>query len=75
MLGSFFSLSVGKNNCSTSNTATDSSVQTSASRLLSLMVVGGKTIIIMDGSETPNSLTTAVSLHQVDFQLPAMAKN
>lgn len=53
MLGSFFSFSVGKNNCWTSSTATDSSAQTSATRLLSLMVVGGKTTIIKGGSETP----------------------
>lgn len=54
MLGSFFSPSQLANNCSTSNTATDSSGQTSARRLLSLMVVGGgKTTIIEDGSGTP----------------------
>lgn len=42
------------NNCSTSNSATDISVQTSASRLLSLKVVGGgKTTKLEDGSETP----------------------
>lgn len=49
----FSTLSQLANKYSTSNTATDSSLLTSASRLLSLMVVGGgKTTIIKAGSET-----------------------
>lgn len=47
-------LSQFANSWSTSNTATDTSVQTSASRLLSVMVAGGgKTTIIKGGPETP----------------------
>lgn len=70
----FSSLSRLANNCSTLNTATNISALTSASKLLSLMAVrGGKATMIEGGSET--SLTTAVSLPQVDFELPAVAKN
>lgn len=54
-------LSQSANNCSTSSTATDISVQTSATRLLSLTVVeGGKTTIIEDEMATPTSVYCGV---------------
>lgn len=57
------------NTCWTSNTATDSSDQTSSIRLLSPMMVGcGKTTIIEDGSKIPTPWLLQ-SLTQVDFEL------
>lgn len=70
----FFSCSQLTKCCSASNTA--SSAQTSSSSLLPLMVVrGGVNNNNRGWIRSPTSLTTVASLHQVDFELPAMAKN